>query len=197
MVDDGHSRDQFREPDVTSIKVNTYIDQAAVRAKMTRAADPVMRVKAEEAGKEMVRIANALMAGQFNLYRPHERRRYPGSRRAATALTHVVSGSNSEYTVGYKVLGGDKVFKRILGMNYGTGDGHWIRPSGNWELRGAGIFSRASRTQGVTRRSTQPLLAWVDEDSGEDVITTEVWHPGTARTGFLQEARDAVVAQLR
>ena len=183
---------------MTSIRAEVYIDQAAMRAKVNRAVDPVLRERAEDAGKEMVRIANALMAGQFNLNRPYERRRYPGSRRASTALTHVVTGSNSQYTVGYRVLGGEEVLQRILGMNYGMGGERVISPNGNWDLRGARLAVRDEPTGAGSGGGRQ--LAWQENGVWTNVKGSVTWKPtGSASrgTGFLEEARDAAVAQIR
>jgi hypothetical protein len=154
----------------------------------------IVRARLEQVGKEMVATANALMAADFNLSRPIERRRHPGSRRASEALDYAITGDDDRLTLGFRVLGGEDVFKRILIMNYGSRP-HRIYPSGAWALTGVRDFTRAV---GSGRRvGTQPMLAWTDEDSGEQVVTPEVDHPGTAGSGFLEEARDLAADSLR
>lgn len=177
------------------VTATATVNPNAIKAAVEKAADPAVRAGVMRAGEEMVKIANNLMAGDFNLNRPFERRRYPGSRRAATALDFAVSGTNGNYQLEFRVLGGEDVVKRIIFMNYGTSP-HMIYPSGAWSLKGQQVYSRLTRGSNVTRSGfNQPLLAWVDEDSGESVVTTEVDHPGQAGTGFLEEARDAIVAR--
>lgn len=173
----------------TTMSIRIRGDQIEVAAK--RAATPRIRRATDETGKKMVEIANRLMAGEFDLDRPYERRRYPGSRRASNALDYTVTEeADGTLDLRYRVLGGPEVFKRILGMNFGTGDGHEIRPSGRWELKGRSSSSvQRTRFGGARRKSKQNVLAWTGEDG--QVVTEEVWHPGTRATGFLQEAAAA------
>jgi hypothetical protein len=178
------------------------VDRTTINRKLVEASDLKVRVIANEAGRDMARRATELMSRDFDLSRPYERRRHPGSRRSATAISHETKRLGpARYQVTYKILGGAVVEARIAGLNYGIGGGHVIRPSGNWPLRGvrAQGLGRA-RMGGGVRRSSKPLLAWVDERTGEDVVTGWVQHPGMVRfpkgSGFLERARDEVVASL-
>lgn len=201
MVDDHHVGYKLWVFVMVKISATAFIDKDALKAKIGRAADPAVKAGLMNAGKEMVNVANSLMAAEFNLNRPFERRRHPGSRRAATALDFTVTGSAGDYQLGFRVLGGEEVFKRILGMNYGI-PAHQIVPSGAWSLKGMrppsgrSSIARLRMGGGVRGGANQPLLAWVDGDTGEDVVTTEVWwYSKTPPPGFLEEARDAIVAR--
>jgi hypothetical protein len=153
-----------------------------------RAAAPPVRRRMEQVGN-----ANSLMAADFDLARPNERRRHPGSRRAATALDYAVTGNVDRLELGFRVLGGDVVFRRILGMNFGT-PAHRIYPSGAWGLSGVGEWNRMIGSGRVTR-TRQPMLAWTEE--GTSVVVPEADHPGTSGSGFLEEARDVAADALR
>ena len=145
----------------------------------------------------MVEDATKLMQGDFNLERPYERRRYPGSRRATTALDfQIQEDGDGAFTLGFRVLGGEEVLKRIIFMNWGTRE-HEIKPSGAWELTGVrgGISVRLGDRSGATGWQGG-RLAWVDEN-GAVVIRGSVWHPGQKSTGFLQDARDLAVENLK
>ena len=140
--------------------------------------------KAEEVGRRMVQIANAKMASQFNLGRPASRRRSPGSRRAATALDYRVEGAPSpdgiDVTTLFRVLGGEEVRLRILGMNNGV-QAHNIWASGN-----AGGGGRFLAFPGRTAAG------------GADIVRKDsvYWKPTKGATNFLEDARDEAVAEL-
>lgn len=178
-----------------------FVNTADLNARLVAAADSQIREIAQEAGKRMAKRATELMDQDFNLNRPYERRRHPGSRRAATAISSEVERTGtSDYTIRYKILGGEVVEARIAGLNYGIGPGHRILPSGNWPLKGARLFARTARNSGVESVFAQDKLAWTDEDTGQQVVTDEVWHPGMVRfpngSSFLERARDEIAAGL-
>jgi hypothetical protein len=180
-------------------------DPGTLRRQINRSVSRVMLEKADALGRRMVENANAGMANQgFNLSRPPERRRYPGSRRAATALDYYVEGKELPITVGFRILGGEEVFKRILGMNYPIPP-HEIWPHGGWDLSGAARRTGASPK--VTKLNARYLigdkLAWPDPNykngwrvfpSGQSVW----WYPGRLSGGtyFLQDARDKAIDEI-
>jgi hypothetical protein len=183
---------------MAQVSFKLYIDEGAVRNSAKRAAGPVMRRVLEQAGKEMVDEANRLMASRFDLNRPYERRRHPGSRRAKDALDFEITGDVDRFVVGYRVLGGDEVFKRILGLNYGT-PAHKIKPSGNWALKGAGLAvrSRPTRKQAAAGSGANGWLYFPVPEGGPYKRATRVSHPGSTKgTGFLEEARDKVARNI-
>jgi hypothetical protein len=165
----------------TVVISGSVADPGTLQRTVKLRANSIIRNRLEQVGKEMVANANALMAGDFDLNRPYDRRRHPGSRRASTALDYAISGNEDRLVLGFRVLGGDEVFKRILGMNFGTGGGHEIYPSGAWPLK----------------RSTRAVLAWPGPDGVYRPREGSVWHPGTAGTGFLEEARDVAADALK
>lgn len=145
-----------------------------------RAMTGPVRYKANEVGREMVRLANKKMAGEFDLNRPGGRRRYPSTRRARNALDYQVDARGEEVEVRYRVLGGEQVKLRILGLNYGI-PSHEIVPSGAWEL---------------SRSALPEFLVWPHRDGGI-VKAKRVQHPGQRRKPmFLEEARDEAVARI-
>jgi hypothetical protein len=147
-------------------------------------------------GRQMTKDAVGLMEGDYDLERPYERRRYPGSRRAKSALDfQIQEDGDGEFTLGFRVLGGEDVLKRIIFMNWGTRP-HQIWPSGNWELTGirGGITVRSGARP--TGGAGSGRLAWTDEN-GQVVIRGHVDHPGQSGTGFLQDARDLAVENLK
>ena len=175
------------------------IDSAAIKAKLTAAADREIRDAAVDAGKRMAKRATALMDQDFNLNRPYERRRHPGSRRAATAIeSEVERNGPADYTVRYKILGGPVVEARIAGLNYGIGSGHNIYPTGNWPLKNTTLAVRNKPRKTGQRRTN--ILAVLDPNTGEDWGAAYLHHPGMTRfpsgAGFLEKARDEIVASL-
>ena len=179
--------------------ISVQVDRATIEKEVRDAADLTIAVRASEVGAEMARRATQLMADAgFNLNRPYERRRHPGSRRAANAISYErVRNGPGNYTVSYKILGGAVVEARIAGLNYGIGSGHTITPTGNWPLKDATLFRRSGSKAG--RASNPDVLAWLD--AGSDVVTPRVKHKGMKRwpngAGFLESARDEVVDSLR
>jgi len=175
------------------------IDTASLRQEILAAADSQIREIADDAGKRMAKRATELMDQDFNLNRPYERRRHPGSRRAATAISHEVErNGTADYTIRYKILGGEIVEARIAGLNYGIGSGHDIYPTGNWPLKNSTLAVRnESRKTGRPRTN---ILAAFDESTGEDWGAAYLHHPGMTRfpsgAGFLEKARDEIVASL-
>lgn len=125
------------------------------------------RVRLRSIGRDAVNRANNKMAQRFDLNRPANRRRHPGSPRTANALDFQIDGSEFPVTIKYRVLGGDVVRNRIIMLNWGTSP-HEIVANGN-----AGGNGR--------------VLAWQDDDGW--VHTNRVQHPGSRRgVGFLEEA---------
>jgi len=179
-----------------------YIQPGVARLQVTRKLNPVLKAGLKQAGESMVNTANSLMTGDFDLERPYERRRYPGSRRAKSALDYTVTETSREQLqVRYRVLGGEVVLKRILGMNFGVGGGHRIVPSGTWELKGAGLSVRSGPTPGRFGPDSSNLGigggSWlyfpVPEGGKYRRAKSVQWRPtGTASkgTGFLEESRD-------
>ena len=168
------------------------IDSAAIKAKILAASDSQVRDAAVRAGKQMAKRATTLMDQDFNLNRPYERRRHPGSRRAATAISSEVERNGpASYIVRYKILGGPIVEARIAGLNYGT-PGHAIYPTGNWPLKNSTLAIR--NTPRRTGRARTNILAVLDPSTGEDWGAAYLNHPGSRGTSFLERARDEVVA---
>jgi hypothetical protein len=141
---------------------NTGAFQRVVRERMALAT----RARLQGIGRDMVNRANSKMAANFDLNRPADRRRHPGSRRAKGALDFQIDGSDFPITIQYRVLGGDTVRDRIIFMNWGTSR-HDITPSG------------AAGGNGN-------VLAWQDGDGW--VYADAVDHPGQRAVNFLEEA---------
>lgn len=182
-----------------AVNVTAKIDMNAARFAVKRAVGPVMRRRVEQAGKEMVDTANTLMAGDFDLARPYERRRDPGSRRAATALDYAITETaDGRLELRFRVLGGEQVFRRIMGMNYGLGGGHMISPNGSWG--GLGSLAVRSRPSKAGRGSGEGKLAWEPSEEFSGVVTGSVWWYPTSRasegTGFLEDAAAVAAASL-
>lgn len=172
--------------------IQTGVAENIVKRKLA----PPLRRELTAAGRKMAEDATGLMTGDYDLERPYERRRFPGSRRAKTALDfQITEDADGSLTLGFRVLGGEEVLKRIIFMNWGT-RAHTIRPSGAWELTGVrgGISVRLGDRSGGS--GSYGRLAWIDE-SGDVVIRGEVQHPGQTGTGFLQDARDLAVDNLK
>ena len=164
------------------------VNGSAASTYISRQAADIVRRKARLAGSEMVRLANADMASRFDLNRPGGRRRYPNSRRAATALLYRVDGTSFPITLSYRVVGGDDVVARITFMNFGTSP-HTIPLSGAWQ----NPWAPGTKT---ARAGPPSRLAWFE--NGEWVFPASksaVPHPGQGPTGFLERARDEAVAR--
>lgn len=115
----------------------------------------------------MVNRANKKMSQRFDLNRPADRRRHPGSARTKNALDFQIDGTEFPITIQYRVLGGATVRDRIIMLNWGT-SGHQIEPSG------------AAGGNGL-------VLAWPED--GSTVYSKGHWHPGSrVGVGFLREA---------
>ena len=152
----------------------------AVKRRAVRAASADIRQRLERTGPEMVRLATEKMEATFNLDRPVNRRRHPGSRRARNALDFQIDGTSLPMTLRYRVLGGEDVLRRILILNFGS-RAHRIRPSGTWSGLGANLFGGPVGGAGNPR-----LLAW--QQDGQWIFAAEVYHPGTQGAGFLEDA---------
>jgi hypothetical protein len=146
-------------------------------------------------GKDMVAGANAAMT--FNKDRPYERRRSPGSVRSANALDFVVMREGPRQSVLYRVKGGQEVFLRIIGLNFGV-PAHQIEPSGNWELTGLNP-RRINRTrkrgapEGVTASGR---LAFPATATGRYVVLEQgqaVMSPARAGYGFLEKGLEKAI----
>ena len=161
-------------------RVDTSVKTGAGRNIGRRQIDAIARRKANEAGREMVRVANDRMASDFNLDRPHDRRRHPGSGRAKNALDYQVDKTTTPITIRFRVKGGDDVLARIIFMNYGTVD-HDIWPSGKWPL---------------SRSALPEFLVWPSKDGSKLVKMPAVWHPGQDGKDFLQDGRDVAVQMI-
>jgi hypothetical protein len=198
MGDERRAGHELRERLMAQVSFKLQIDPNAVRNSAKRAAGPVMRRMLEQAGEEMVRDANRLMAQRFDLNRPYERRRHPGSLRAKDALDYEITGDPDRFVVAFRVLGGQVVLNRIIALNKGT-SGHSITPSGTWELKGARLAVRSSptRRQASAGIGSGGWLYFPQPEGGPYRRAREVWHPGSRKgTGFLEEARDRAVANI-
>lgn len=173
------------------VKINFGVARGSLSRELARTVGPI----ADQIGRDMVDEANTLMETKYDLNRPFNRRRSPGTRRAATALDYQVEGGRElPVIVSYRVLGGEEVFLRILGLNYGVG-AHTISPSGAWPLGGGA--RRTAAGPGTIRRNPRFLvvgrLAWPDAllPGGWRVVNGSVqWTPGANAGGgrFLEEA---------
>lgn len=176
----------------------TVVDAGTARSGLSRALARIVGDRLDLIGKDMVQLAEAKMAARYNLNRPYERRRHPGSRRAAGALDYRKDGDTVEQTVAFRVNGGEQVRLRILGLNYGT-PAHTIAPSGAWELKGLNPrnINRARRRGAPDDAGNFTGIAFPFGNNPAGYFITEgsVQHPGTAAGGFLQEARDEAVAR--
>lgn len=177
---------------------NSGAAKNAISAKVGR----IVREEAEEFGRRMVERANELMNQKYDMNRPFNRRRSPGTRRAATALDYRVTGNELPITVEYRVLGGEEVKLRIAGLNYGV-PAHTISPSGAWELGGGA--RRTAAAPSSARRNPRFLvlghLAWPEPTApgGWRVVNGSVyWRPGANAGGgrFLQQAVEEAIAEL-
>lgn len=183
---------------MAAIRVRVNRISPGLKTAALRAATPAIRRKVEVEGPRLVADANAAMARRFNLNRPFERRRSPGSRRASTALDYFVEGNELPIRLGFRVLGGDDVVRRIIILNFGS-QAHEIGPSGQWPLRGASGITRLSRGSNIRARTgdVARALAWIDE-LDDVVVRGSVWHPGQRQPGgFLEEAVAKSKARLR
>jgi hypothetical protein len=180
-----------------TVDFKVRIDAGAVRNSAIRAAGPIVRRELERTGEEMVKDANRSMETRFDLNRPYERRRHPGSRRAKDALDFEITGGGERFVLGFRVLGGDDVFSRILWLNFGTSP-HEIRPSGRWQLRGARLAVRGNptRRQAAAGGGSGGWLYFPVPEGGPYKRATRVQHPGQRGTGFLEEARDRAARRL-
>lgn len=155
-----------------------FLNAGQARQSVKIQGDKIAAQKAHRVGEDMAREATLLMDQDYILARPYERRRYPGSRRAATAIDYRVEGSRLPIEVSYRVLGGDTVVMRIIILNWGRKGGYAIRPSGNWPLAGRSGESHFKRfKRGKNKRS---LLAW------PGVVTDEVSATAVSGTEFLE-----------
>jgi hypothetical protein len=161
------------------------LNAGEVRQSVKIQGDKIVAETAHRVGEDMAREATLLMDQDYILARPYERRRYPGSRRAATAIDYRVEGSKLPIDVFYRVLGGDNVVMRIIILNWGRKGNYPIRPSGNWPLAGRGGASHFKRFK---RGKSQGVLAW------PGVVTPEV-SAGGAQSGteFLERGMQIAV----
>ena len=159
------------------ISTSITFNREQLEAKFKRASRFYVERSAEAAGPAMVSQANTKMAGLFNLNRDPDRRRYKGSRRAATSLDYeIVEIEPSVFTVAYTVEGGDVALKKIIFMNYGTG-AHEIKPiNGRFLVWPAGSSRRKSWDKGRARK---------------------VDHPGQAGQFFLEEVAETIAERIR
>jgi len=145
------------------------------------AVTPQILERAEEAGQFMARRANEMMAADFDMNRPYERRRWPGSPRAAGVIDYFVEQRGEDVVFGFaNLLSSDETTLKLLGLNYGTGGGHTIEPSGNWPL-----------SDGIPK-----ALAWPDDSEKGYRSQKIVNHPGSRGTLFFQRARDEAVQRF-
>lgn len=161
----------------TSVSIDYDLEE--IKAASTAAALEVVNEAAEEAGRFMARRATELMGQAWNLGRSYDRRRYPGSARAADSISYYtrVSISDDSVEIGYDITGDGEVFLRIMGLNYGTGSAD-ISPSGAWELR---------QTPGIPK-----TLYWPERN-----FPKEVFHGGNDGAFFLEDAMDEAVEKFK
>ena len=160
-----------------SISTDITFNREQLEAKFKRASRFYVQRSAEAAGPAMVSQANTKMAGLFNLNRDPDRRRYKGSRRAATSLSYgIVETAPSVFTVSFTVEGGDIALKKIIFMNYGTSF-HEITPiNGRFLVWPAGSSRRKSWDKGRAKK---------------------VNHPGQPGEFFLEEVVDTIAKRIR
>lgn len=163
-------------------------NQGAARNTLTRQMAIKTRLKGQEAGRDMAREANALLASRTQS-RPYERRRHPGSRRAVGSIDYQIEGGQDSFPIklSYRILGGQEVFYRVIILNFGRGDSV-ISPSGAWPLTGV---TNVVRTRRYKSRGRGSVLAF--EDGGDTVFSRKVTSPGTDGLRFLEDARDVAV----
>ena len=176
---------------MANIRVNVARNDlaATVRGELFKEA----RRRAEMIGRDAAKKANDIVRTKYK-QREYERRRHPGSRRAAGAISYKVSEQRDfPITVSYRVLGGEDVVRRIIILNFGRGPSD-IVPSGTWPLRGRYGSSRFVR-QGSTGIAPR-LLAWPSSGSGApDVFRPSATSGPSQAGGFLEEAMKYAVSR--
>jgi len=195
------------------IHVRTKIDAGQLKKAIDSAIAPTVVRVMEDIGKDMVQHANDLMEERFDMHRPNQRRRYPGSRRAITALDYFVEVNGDRRAIGFRVLGGEEVFNRIVMLNWGTKP-HDIPATGAWQgaggdtLAGGQMFSKLSKGRAAApkpprslslrgSRSGKLAFPWPDEDSRYHVFDSPVHHPGSHwGDGFLEVAATEAARKL-
>lgn len=195
------------------IQIRTKIDAGQLKKAIDRAVAPTVIRTMENVGKDMVQEANDLMEERFDMHRPNQRRRYPGSRRAITALDYFVEVEGDRRAIGFRVLGGKDVLNRIVFLNWGT-DPHEIKPSGAWlgaggsTLAGGRNFDKLSKGRAAAAKPPRSLslrgsrsgklaFPYPDEDSRYHVFDRSVFHPGSHwGDGFLEVAQNEAARKL-
>jgi len=163
---------------------------------------------ARRVGSVMTEEAKREIEQRFEV-RPFERRRYPGSRRATTAISfnraEIASARDFPIEVDFRILGGEEVVTRINVLNNGA-TSHVIESTdrtGNepWPLKGVGAVNRMAGLRQDGTRIGFDTLAWPRAGGTGFVVTREPvnWRPGPAqsKTGFLQAARDRAIQMVR
>jgi hypothetical protein len=169
-----------------AISVESSAQENAIRAKVEQRLNLQVRELAEEAGQIMAETANQLIGQRFDS-RPANRRRYPGSRRAAGAVSYVIEGQNYPFNVRYKIEGGEKVEKRIAVLNFGRGSS-FIRSSviggEQWPLKQNAMsrFLAFPQPEGAKVNRFVPLI-----------IVSPATNKGL---GFLEEARERAISKV-
>jgi len=169
------------------------VDSGTVRNSMSRSIARAVKPKADEAGRAMVAKANELMEAKYDMNRPFERRRSPGSPRAINALDYNVEGTTLPVVLSFRVRGGDEVRKRIIGLNWGVPT-HEIQPTGNWPLKG--MYRRSFGPQSTKETPFAGgigRLAWpLDNGQWRVVDGSVMWQPAANAGGghFLEEAAE-------
>jgi len=165
-----------------------FLNAGQARQNIQGQMDKIALERAHAIGADMAKEATDLMAADYDLNRPFERRRYPGSRRASTAIDYAVTNQHLPIDVSYRILGGDNVVMRIIILNWGRKGGYPIRPSGNWPLSGRAKGGTA-KFKRPKRGTSQGVLAW------PGVVTDEVSATATSGTEFLERGRDIAIAR--
>lgn len=195
------------------IQIRSKIDPGQLKKSIDRAIGPTVVRVMENVGKDMVQEANDLMEERFDMHRPNQRRRYPGSRRAINALDYFVEVNGDRRTIGFRVLGGKEVFDRIVMLNWGTSphdipaSGAWLGAGGN-TLAGGRNFDKLSKGRAAApkpprslslrgSRSGKLAFPYPDEDSRYHVFDSPVHHPGSHwGDGFLEVAQNEAARKL-
>lgn len=160
---------------------------------------------ARRVGFVMAEEANKLIGERFEK-RAFDRRRYPGSRRAAGAVSFLVENKEFPINVDYRVLGGPEVVLRVQILNNGPQPNTYAIEStdisGNqpWDLKGVSAPNRFTGRDQIADIDSVGKIAWPIGGGKFRVLKGAVaWKAGPAvdKQGFLQVARDRAIGTVR
>lgn len=155
---------------------------------------------AEQIGARMAELANNYVRENFK-ERVYERRRHPGSRRAAGSIGFKLV-SKDPAQVDFTVAGGENVLKRVSILNYGRPDtvieSSVLTGNEPWPLKGV-FTENINRFQRGQAKDVmdRPVLAWRQDNGGLKILKNgRVVSRGVQATNFLQESRDKAVREV-